>query len=83
MRKSIELLQSNSEETASNVFRKRFEMALAHDHLTHRAIAQRINYTQASFSSAINSKRMSLQFATLVAKALDLSLDWLCGLEDE
>lgn len=82
MRKTIRIHKADAERI-SEVFCKRFNVALAHDGLHHADIARKLNLTQPAFSHAINGKRISLPFAVKVAQALDLSLDWLCGFEDE
>lgn len=83
MRKSLSVANSNREESISEVFRRQFHIALAHDGSTQKDIAAQINMSVPAFSHAINGGRISLQFAYKVAKALDLSMDWLCGLEEE
>ena len=82
MRKSIDI-NSNVPETISDVFRQRFKIALLNDGVTQSAIADKLGVTKQAFWVALSAKRMSLPFAAKVAKAIDVSLDWLCGLEEE
>ncbi len=82
MRKSLNI-KAIPEESISDVFRRNFHIALAHDGLCNKDIAEKMSMLPPVFSNKINGSRISLQFACKVAKTLDLSLDWLCGLDDE
>lgn len=82
MRKSIEPKEYMPVD-ACDVFRHRFRIACEHDGISCANIATKLGVTRQAFSIALNGKRISLLFAVRVAKALDLSLDWLCGLSDE
>ena len=81
MRKAIDLCNANMS-SISNIFRNRVHAVIRNDGTTMSAVAQKMNIGQSNFSMSLNGPRISLPFAVSVAKALDISLDWLCGLGD-
>ena len=82
MRKSINFIQSDETMTTCDVFRQRLKMVMAHDSVKASELAKKLGMQQQNLMHAINGSNISLTLAVKVAKAMDISLDWLCGLEE-
>ena len=65
------------------VFGQRLRAVLAHDNITHDALADMAKVSRPSIQRLLAGGSPSLRVAIKIAKSLDVSLDWLCGLEDE
>lgn len=66
-----------------NIFARRLELTLDHDGITHTELSKKIGVSGSAVSHYVNGKAYP-NFDTLmtIAKELDISLDWLCGLVD-
>ena len=71
-----------TQESVSDVFRYRVEVVLKNDNMKKIQLAEKLGISSSQLSMGLKSSRTSLQFAVNVAKALDVSMDWLCGLDD-
>lgn len=66
-----------------NTFGSRITYVLACNGMTQVELANKIGKQQSSINFFVRNKRMpNLAVAIEIAKALDVSLDWLCCLED-
>ena len=66
-----------------NIFARRLALTLEHDGITQKEFGKKIGVSTATVSS-YTAGRMYPSFGLLmtIAKELDISLDWLCGLVD-
>lgn len=79
MRKGNDLLIKDE----ASVFRVRLAQAMEHDSVSKKELAKRINVTLQAVSQFMGGHSTpTMATAVRIAKALNVSLDWLCGLED-
>lgn len=68
---------------ANDLFQVRLSQVMAHDGIDKKHLAERLGITYQAVSQFLSGKaKPTLQTAVKIAKALDVSLDWLCGLVD-
>ena len=78
-------------ETASSnrmVFINRLKMVMLHDNITQHELSEKTGISQPTISRICtrakgNYSSPRLEDVIKIAKALSVSLDWLCGLEDD
>lgn len=65
------------------LFRFRLNQAMLHDGISKKELASKLNVTYQAVTLFLNGNSTpSIKTAIGIAKALNVSLDWLCGLED-
>lgn len=68
---------------ANNVFSDRLRYVMRFDHISGLELANMIDAAPENISGYLTGKRYpKMERAIKIAKVLDVSLDWLCGLED-
>lgn len=66
-----------------NIFARRLALTLEHDGITHMELSKKIGVSSSAVSHYVNGKAYPHFDALMtIAKELDISLDWLCGLVD-
>ena len=83
MRKSVDVEAPKPEYNACSEFKTRVAQVMKHDNLKQTEMAERLGMSYNNYHIRFRSQRISLDFAAKIAIALDVSLDWLCGLEDQ
>lgn len=74
---------SRLERLQLETFGERLYIALRRRNLTAAALSAMIRYEKSEVSNFVSDRRLPpLPVAIAMAKALDVSLDWLCGLKD-
>ena len=66
-----------------SVFLSRVRLVMANDNMTVTDLAKKLNCSRQYLSQIFGRDSVPLKTAIDIAKVLDSSLDWLCGLEDE
>lgn len=82
MRKGKDLVPQIPDDT-QDVFSARIRYVMMCDKIKGRELAKKLDIDQSYLSFYLTGRRRpSIDKAVAIAKALDVSLDWLCGLED-
>ena len=74
---------SAPEASGTNLFGRRLQFAMAVDSITQAQLSNMVGIAHTTISGYVTGKSIpNIDVATKIAKAMNVSLDWLCGLED-